>query len=353
MMRTLWPQLATWIDSGEPFALATVQEVIGSAPRGVGTCMAVSADSSRFIGSVSSGCLDSEVIELGGAVIQSGEVRHLRFGPEGQLPWREPLTCGGAVDIRIEPWWGCSSLPQVRALAPAVRGWLERDEAGVVISSDTQHLALDGGGRETGSAEFDATLREFALERLRKELPSLVLKGAGGDVFVRTLRPRPKLFLVGAVDLAVSLVAMARAAGFSVIVVDPRRAYASAERFPVQPDKVVRAWPQEELAATALGPRDAAVVLTHDTKIDDPALVALLQTRVGYIGALGSTRSHAKRLERLMPLVERQDNLHRIHGPAGMHLGTSETAGIALGILVGIAKWRAEDERARSCLGEQ
>jgi xanthine dehydrogenase accessory factor len=312
--------------------------------------MAVSADASRFIGSVSSGCLDAEVIELGAAVLRSGETKHLRFGPEGQPPWRDVLTCGGVVDIRVEPWWGCSSSAVTRAIGPVLRGWLERDEAGVVISSDTQHLALDLEGRPTGHDVFNTPIRDLALDRLKRELPSLALETPAGAVFVRTLLPRPKLILIGAVDLAVPLVSMARAAGFSVTLVDPRRAYANAERFPVAPDRLLQAWPQTVVGDLRLGARDAAVVLTHDPKIDDPALLALLGTPVGYIGALGSSRSHASRLGRLMPLTDRPETLARIHGPAGMHLGTSDAAGIALGILAGIAKWRAEDERVRAAI---
>ena len=349
-MRSLWPQLSPWLDSGGPFALATVTKVSGSAPRSPGTCMAISADGLRFIGSVSSGCLDAEVIEMGASVLHSREVKQLRFGPEGQLPWREGLSCGGWVDVRVEPWWGFASSSETRALAPLVRSWLERDEPGVILSRDSLHLALDIEGKATGSSAFDDTLRSQALARLKAELPPMELQSSDGPVFVRTLRRKPKLFLVGAVDLAVALVPMARASGFSVIVVDPRRAYANAERFSTLPDRLLPTWPQSALEGITLGPRDAAVVLTHDPKIDDPALLALLATHVGYLGALGSTRSHASRLERLRPLVEQPDVLARIHGPAGLHLGSSDTASIALGILAGIVQWRAEDEALRAKL---
>jgi xanthine dehydrogenase accessory factor len=119
------------------------------------------------------------------------------------------------------------------------------------------------------------------------------------------------------------------------------------DRFREEPDERICKWPQEPIASVGLGPRDAAVVLTHDPKIDDPALLALLRTRVGYVGALGSRKSHAERLERLEAIGETATSLARISGPAGLHLGTPDAAGIAVGVLAGILQWQAAAERER------
>lgn len=342
-MQSFWPQLKPWIDAGEPFALATVVAVSGSAPRSPGSCMAVSADGSRFFGSVSSGCLDVEVVEAAREVVQSGGTKRLRFGPDGSPPWTDGLSCGGWIDVRVDPWWGCHPNEEVRCIGPVVAQWMDKDEAGIVLSNDTHHLAIDAGGNVFGErSRFDQALIDRALNHLRNEQPSIEWSDTtSGAVFVRAYRCRPRLLIVGAVDVAVHLVPLARETGFAVSVLDPREAFALAERFTSQPDELTCGWPQDNIATKQLGPRDAAVVLTHDPKIDDPALLALLDTNAGYIGALGSSRSHAARLERLQAAGADADSPARIVGPAGLHLGTPNAAGIALGIIAGIAQWQA------------
>lgn len=346
-MNALRQSLPAWIDNGEPFAIATVVAVSGSAPRAPGACMLISEDGSLFTGSVSSGCLEAEVIEAAKTAIRTSEARRLKFGPDGLPPWRDGLTCGGWIDVRVEPWWGHSPRAEVRAIGSLVRSWIENDTPGVVLSNDSHHLALDADGQATGDTAFDQKLITRALDCLAQELPPFELEGAHGSVFVRTIRPRPRLLVVGAVDVAVALVAMASTAGFSTTVVDPRRYFAQPGRFQITPDQLLRTWPQPAIAEAAFGPRDAAIVLTHDPKIDDPALLALLETGVGYIGALGSSRSHSARLERLSSQVADAATLRRIHGPAGLHLGASDAAGIAVGILAGLTQWQAVVERAR------
>jgi xanthine dehydrogenase accessory factor len=348
-MRTLWPQLSSWIDAGDAFALATVTATSGSTPRAAGACMAIDPENLRFIGSVSSGCLDAEIVEAARAAMRTGTVQMLRFGPNGAPPWTDGLTCGGWLAVRVEPWWGMHARLEVRDVARAVRGWLERDEAGAVVSGEAMHAALDASGTMIGDvAAFPGEVMRCAAARLRAGMPPIETSAGGATWFVRTIRRRPRLLLVGGVEVAVHLVALAQQIGWAAIVVDPREAFARGERFPVAPAQLARAWPREFIAGTTLGSRDAAIVLTHDPKIDDGALLALLGTRAGYIGALGSTRSHASRLVRLRESGTDDDALERIHGPAGLHLGTPDAAGIALGILAGLSKWQAERERETS-----
>jgi xanthine dehydrogenase accessory factor len=227
---------------------------------------------------------------------------------------------------------------------------MNRDEAGIVLSSDAHHLALDVDGNTVGeSGHFSQVLIDRALDHLRSEQSSVEWRDAtSGTVFVRAFRRRPRLLVVGAVDVTVHLVPFARELGFAISVIDPREAFAAAERFAFQPDELIRAWPKEFIAAMQPRPRDAALVLTHDPKIDDPALVALLETNIGYIGALGSRRSHAARLERLQVAGAGTVSLARIAGPAGLHLGTPDASGIALGIAAGIAQWQAARESAET-----
>jgi xanthine dehydrogenase accessory factor len=349
-MRTLWPQLRSWLDAEEPFALATIVSVSGSAPRVPGACMAIMPESNRFIGSVSSGCLDSEVVEAATRALRTGEVVRLLFGPEGNPPWSEGLTCGGEVEVRVERWWGCDDRAGVRSIAAAVRSWLESGASGVVLSRGRDHLAIDAGGARIGM--LDSTLSEVAdaaAAHLAEELPPCAWPDAGNGppVFVRTIRREPRLVIVGAGDVTVSLVALAQSAGYATIVIDPRAAFTATDRFIQQPTAVHHGWPQRIIPDLALGPREAAVVLTHDPKIDDPALLALLQTPVGHIGALGGKRSHAARLERLRVAIADPSTLDRIHAPAGIHLRAPHARGVATGILAGLVQWQAEDDRAR------
>jgi xanthine dehydrogenase accessory factor len=336
------------MDEGAAFALATVTRVEGSAPRVPGACMAVRPEENRFLGSVSSGCLDAEIVHAARETLADGEPRLLRFGPDASTPWVAGLTCGGWVDVVVEPWWGLHPRPDVREIAHEVRAWLENDHSGVVLSAAGRHLAVRADGGLVGDRDaFPADAVVDALETARRELPSLA-RGSGSDrVFIRSIRRRPRLLLVGAVDIAARLVGLARESGFRTIVVDPRSAYMAPDRFREEPDERICKWPQEPIASVGLGPRDAAVVLTHDPKIDDPALLALLRTRVGYVGALGSRKSHAERLERLEAIGETATSLARISGPAGLHLGTPDAAGIAVGVLAGILQWQAAAERER------
>lgn len=348
-MRALWPQLSSWIDGGEAFAIATVTAVSGSAPRLPGATMAIAPGSLRFLGSVSSGCLDVEVVEAARTALVSGRPHMLRFGPDGQPPWTDGLSCGGWIAVRVEPWWGFHPRVEARAIVPHLRGWLERDEPAVILSRDDCHLAFNAEGAAFGDASaFTPEETHVALDRLAADLPPTLAGADEEAVFVRTIRRRPRLLIVGATDVAARLVAAAREAGFSTIVIDPRTAYADANRFAIQPDRIARIWPQGVIHELRPGPRDAAVVITHDPKIDDPALLALLRTKCGYVGAMGSTRSHATRLERLRTQGPSENELARIHGPAGIHLGTPDAAGIAVGILAGVLKWQAEAERKRA-----
>lgn len=345
-MRSLWPQLAAWIDSGDAFALATVTAVSGSAPRAPGSCMAIEPARSRFLGSVSSGCLDAEVVEAASATLADGTTRRLRFGPDGKPPWSDGLTCGGWIDVSVHPWWGCHPRGSVAAMAPLVRQWLAEDKPGVILTDGQHHCAIADESKLCGDVDaFDGEIASRAWEHLRDERPPMEWEAAGRTLFVNSLRPRPRLILVGAVDVADRLVTFARAAGYATVVIDPRRAYAVADRFISAPDQLRQAWPAEVIATVNPGPRDAAVTLSHDPKVDDPALLALLETRCGYIGALGSQRSHAARLDRLGEAGATNTALARIQGPAGIHLGTPNAAGIALGIMAGVAQWQATQER--------
>ena len=338
-MRTLWPQLDAWLDEGTPFALATVVATEGSAPRRPGAVMAIDPARTRFLGSVSSGCLETQVLDAARQALAEQTAVTLRFGPDGSSPWVAGLTCGGMVTVRVEPWWGS-------ALAGAVRRWIAEDVAAVVLTWGQRHLGVTLTERVGDAAGWPEAWIASARECLREGGVSQSVDWDGETVFVRCLPPRPRLVLVGAVEVAARLVDLAGVAGWRTVVIDPRQAYLVPERFDRMPEEMHRAWPQAVVRSLALGPADAGLALTHDPKIDDPALVALLDSKVGYVGAMGSRRSHASRLARLREHGVREEDLARIDGPAGYALGAPDAAGIAVGMLAGLVAWVAAREAA-------
>lgn len=331
-------QLLDWIDRVEPFAIATVVRTEGSAPRAPGASLLISASGERFAGSVSAGCLDNEVIAVAKEVLANGRHRVMRFGPDGTPLWQDGLSCGGWVEVRIDPWFANLPRPEMKALALQIHSWLRSDANAVILSREGWHFGFDLAGSSAGDREaFSAHELARAKTRLIDEAVSTFDVFGDTPFFIRTLIRPPRLFIVGAVDTAAHLVAFAQNAGFSCIVIDPRRHYANPERFPVVPAQLINAWP-EDFSAFSPNHRDAALVLSHDPKIDDPALVALLKTQIGYIGALGSQRSHAIRIDRLKTLGIDETELKRIEGPAGLRLGASDAVGIAIGMLAGIVR---------------
>lgn len=337
-MRILLPQLRRWIGRGERFALATVVRVEGSAPRAPGESLIISADGLHFAGAVSSGCLENEVLEAASAVLASGRMQRLYFGPDGVFPWREGLSCGGRIEVSVEPWWGCLGDDDLRGIAELVMACLEDDLGCFVLSRGGDHYAEDAEGLGTGRRQcFDAGLLERARRLLQAGNESQCAGEGEETVVIRLIHPRRRLAIAGAVDLAVRLVPLARAAGYRTVVADPRRAYASDERFPEAPDELLCGWPGELIPGLHLGPRDAALALSHDPKIDDPALISILRSEVGYIGALGSVTSHSRRLARLREQGVEESQLSRIEGPAGLKLGV-DAASVAMGIMAGVVR---------------
>lgn len=331
-------QYLAWIDRGEPFAIATVIRTEGSTPRAPGSSLFISASGERFAGSVSAGCLDNEVIAVAKEVLASGRHRVMRFGPDGTPLWQDGLSCGGYVEVRVDPWFGCLPRPEMNALALQIQSWLRADADAAILSREDLHFGFDLEGNSAGDRDaFSADEIERAKTCLIDEAVSTFDTFGKTPFFIRTLVRSPRLFIIGAVDTASHLVALAQSAGFSCIVIDPRRHYANPERFPVPPAHLINAWP-EDFSAFSPNKRDAALVLSHDPKIDDPALIALLKTEIGYVGALGSQRSHTLRIDRLKLLGLAETDLKRIEGPAGLRLGASDAVGIAIGMLAGIVR---------------
>ncbi|MDN4484085.1 XdhC family protein [Demequina lignilytica] len=278
------------LDAGRALGVVVVTGVHGSTPRTPGSAMAVTADG-RAIGAISGGCIEAEAYELAREVLASGDAQALTMGGEGDL-LRPGLACGGAVDV------------------VAVRV---------------------GPGDETVVDPLRASLGDGAV--------ALALAGPDGPV--RLERPRaPRLVIVGAVDFTPALASAARLMGFRVVVVDPRPVFATPERVP-DAHEVIIAWPDAWLRGEALGEDDAVCVLTHDDRLDVPALEAALATPVLYVGAMGSRRVDGRRREALAERGVGDDALARLRSPIGLDLGGSTPAETAIAIMAEVLLARA------------
>jgi xanthine dehydrogenase accessory factor len=295
-----------WRARGDRVALATVVATRRSAPRPVGSRLAVSERGDLF-GSVSGGCVESDVALAAGEVIADGTPRLLTYGIEDELAWSVGLPCGGEIDVFVERFEG--ELPE----EPSVT------------------LTLLEGPR--------------AGERVEGEIPpgpSRVLELDGERVFAEVLGPPPKLLVVGAIDTAEELCRAAKALGWRTAVIDPRPALVTRERLP-SPDALSVAWP-DELEADA---DTAVVVLTHEERLDVPGLTAALESDAFYVGAIGSRRTQAKRRERLLEAGLGEAQLERLAGPAGLDLGAHTPAETAVSILAEILAVRAGRDGGR------
>ncbi|MCZ4351298.1 XdhC/CoxI family protein [Roseovarius aestuarii] len=301
-------QALTWYRTGRGAALATVVQTWGSAPRRVGAQLAVSG-AGDMAGSVSGGCVEGAVVLAAQDAIQTGRPEMLEFGISDGDAFAVGLACGGTIRVLVEPVG--THLPEA-VLADLVAARATRQPVAYVTGVDkAPRLETDGHA-----------------DRLRMDRSGFE---DDGQTFVAIHNPPLRLVVVGAVHIAQALVPMARVAGYDVVVIDPRAAFASPERFP--DSTLLDDWPDEAARDFGLDARTALVLLTHDPKLDDPALIVALHSDVFYIGALGSKRTHAARLERMAAQGFDQAALARIHGPVGLNIGAAGPAEIAVSIL--------------------
>lgn len=311
-----------WRATGRPVALATVVRTWGSSPRPVGSHLAVDAGG-EFAGSVSGGCIEGEVIQEALATIADGRPRQLEFGVSDELAWQSGLACGGRVQVFVERLdAGFDRLMAVRAV--------RRPVARVVRLSDGTQAQVDAEA-VSGNLPLPEALASQVRQHLTSDASGML--DEAGTLFARIYALPPRLLIVGAVHIAQALAPMAVTAGYGVSIIDPRRAFASAERFPGV--ELSDEWPDEALQHLAPDSRTAVVTLTHDPKLDDPALAVALASPAFYIGALGSSRTHAKRIERLSELGL-ASQIGRIHAPVGLDLGGRYPGEIAVSILAEI-----------------
>jgi xanthine dehydrogenase accessory factor len=355
IVRDILDPISKWWDAGEAFGLATVVRTFSSAPREPGAAMAVS-DDGEAVGSVSGGCVEGAVYELAGEVRASGQAVLQTYGISDDDAFAVGLTCGGIIDIFVEPI-SRDTFPELGEVAAAVRAdqpvavatvidgpgqvgarrviWAPSTEPGADGADSDQRASsgtLGSGDRLDQAVDDDARgmlaqgrtgVRRYGPdgERRRDEL----------SVFVQSFAPPPRMLVFGAIDFAAAVARAGKFLGYRVTVCDARPVFATRRRFP-DADEVVTDWPHRYLAGQAVDARTVICVLTHDPKFDVPLLEVALRTPAGYIGAMGSRRTHDDRLARLREVGLTEDELARLRSPIGLDLGarTPEETAVAI-----------------------
>ncbi len=353
-MKELLDTLATWQGEGADVGRAVVVRTFGSAPRPEGAVLLYAADG-RIAGSVSGGCVEGAAAEEIDAARASGMARVIRYGISDEQAWDVGLACGGTIDVLVEP-----AVPSV-AVAAAVASLGAGGHGSAVVTplpadappatfgqhtpgegaTPAPELVVHDDGRLDGTLG-DAALDEALVTSAREALgrgQSRTVELGGRSLFIEVFPVRPRLVVVGAVEVARSLVRLAKELGFETIVIDGRSSFATPERFP-DVDRLVVGWPDEVADEIGLGPNDAVAVLTHDVKFDEPAIVEALRRGCRYVGAVGSKKTQGDRRARLLEAGVAPDDLARLRGPVGLDLGGRQPPETALAILAEVVAER-------------
>lgn len=331
-MRELLPDLENWLNTGEKVALATVISTWGSAPRKAGSTMAVN-ERGEFVGSVSGGCVEGAVIQTAKDVIQHQQSKRLHFGVADETAWDIGLACGGEIDIFVQP-------ANKNILDPLLDR-LKSNQPSIlstVISGDEKVLGsqnlTDGKGKLLASSDGLIALTELS------NLPRIVA-GQNTEVFINPFPASPTLVMIGGVHIAISLAKIAKIQNFKTVLIDPRKAFGSSARFP-EVDELIQVWPKQAYEHHPLNASSAVASLSHDPKIDDPALIEALNSDAFYVGALGSKKTQEKRRQRLLKAGVSEEKLSKLHAPIGLDIGAETPEEIALAIMSQvIAAYRA------------
>jgi xanthine dehydrogenase accessory factor len=348
-VRELVPELRGWDTAGTPFALATVVAVRGSAPRAPGAVMAVTA-TGQVAGSVSGGCVESDVYETATEALTTGRPLLRTYGISDDEAFGAGLTCGGTIDVLVQPYTARADRELLRELLGVLDDGRPAALASVVSGAGplgARRLVLPGRARGSlGGEGLDAAVTDDARGLLAQGATESIGYGPHGErrmqdvtVFVQTYAPAPRMLVFGAIDHAAATARIGSFLGYRVTVCDARPVFATRERFPTA-DEVVCAWPHTYLESTEVDARTVVCVLTHDPKFDVPLLVAALRTPAAYIGVMGSRRTHADRTARLREAGVDEASLARLASPVGLDLGARTPEETAVSIAAEIVQHR-------------
>ncbi len=338
-MHEILTEVESWLSAGKPVAVATNVKCSGSSLRPLGAKMAVTT-SMEITGSVTGGCIEGAVYQEAQEVMRSGQPKLLHFGVANQEnPWEVGLSCGGTLDVLVEslnsPGWQQIFTP----LATCLKENQTVAVATVISGPGTgEKLLLKADGSTAGNLgndELQGRIQAWLqprLNTLESGWQAFELENASVEVFADILAPLARVIIVGAVHIAIPLVSMARVLGYHTIVIDPREAFATHERFP-NVDELIIDWPSDVLKKLTLDEGCYIAVISHDEKLDNPALAVALTSPASYVGVLGTRKNLSKRQSALRELGVSDEQLSRLHAPIGLNLGAVAPEEIAMSIL--------------------
>lgn len=370
-MRDVLPDLLTWWRAGETVGMGTVVGTWRSAPRQPGAAMLVGPDESA-VGSVSGGCVESAVYALAQEVVADGHPVLQRYGVSDNDAFAVGLTCGGILDVFVEKV-SQETFPELADIAADIQAGRPVAIATVVEHPDLTRLGMRMIVRpaedspiigSVGSARADAAVADDVRGLLaagKTELltygPDGQRRGEGMRVFAASYAPPPRMLVFGAIDFAAAVARLGSFLGYRVTVCDARPVFATRTRFP-DAHEVIVDWPHRylsgEVGAGRIDARTVICVLTHDPKFDVPVLeIALRLTQVGFIGAMGSRKTHEERLQRLREAGLTEVELERLSSPIGLDLGarTPEETAVSIAAEIVSQRWGGHGARLAELSG--
>jgi len=342
-MRDILPDLDNWRAQSKSIALATVIQTWGSSPRRAGAKMAVTPDGG-ITGSVSGGCVEGAVFEEGVASLKANRPKLLHFGIADETAWEVGLACGGSIDVFVKPldtelYKSLHSVlveEQSAVLVTVVKGPDEILGREMLVKDDD---SVTG----TISDDLNESAKHLARETLDGGESQRLKLNHDVEVFAEVILPPPTLVAVGGVHITIALMALAKTLGYRTVVIDPRTAFGNEARFP-NVDQLIQLWPDEAFQQIPITRSTAVAMLTHDPKLDDPALKIVLPSPAFYVGALGSKTTQAKRRQRLLDDGLTEAQLGRLYGPIGLEIEAHTPEEIAMSIMAEIVAARNHAE---------
>ena len=362
-MREVLDELEAWWRAGDTVGMGTVVDTWRSAPRQPGASMLVGPDGSA-VGSVSGGCVEGAVYELATAVREHAPPALQRYGVSDDDAFAVGLTCGGIIDVFVEPV-SQDTFPEFGAIAADIRAGRPVAVATLISGVDSAHIGTrlvvrpDTSAGTLGSARLDDAVTDDARGLLRQGTTATLHYGPHGErrgddiaVFVSSYAPRPRMIVFGAIDFAAAVAKVGTFLGYRVTVCDARPTFATRRRFP-DVDEVVVSWPHRYLAETDIDERTVVCVLTHDPKFDVPLLEVALRKPLAYLGAMGSRRTNEDRTAQLRELGFTDADLARLHAPIGLDVGgrTPEETAISVAAEIISSRWGGTGAELREITG--
>ncbi|NRB49157.1 MAG: XdhC family protein [Saprospiraceae bacterium] len=336
-MKELLATVVDWTNNSKAFATATVIQTWGSSPRPVGSTMLVSSEM-EMAGSVSGGCVEGAVIKTSVDLIKEGKSQRLAYGVTDEDAWAVGLSCGGKMQVFAERFLAFDPRPAEQAAWQQLSTCLQQNEPCILLSrlvdGEGFHAVVLPDGTVAGQA-ISNPLKEEAKRAYRERKHQIVEEGED-KYFAQVFPRKPQMLIIGAAHITADLVRLASIYDFETIVIDPRGVFSEKTQFTHPPDQILSAYPAEVLPNFTLDAYTYAVVLSHDPKIDDNALHLLLPSEVAYIGALGSRKTHAKRVKRLEEAGFDEETIARIKAPIGLSIKAKKPKEIAMSIMAEI-----------------